>query len=189
MKYDKKPNYDDSSRKHLLTQYKKHKLSNIELDELLMRVDKYQNLNKSEIKYKIAFNAYLNNYYLWMFCCNHKKCNIYKDFVLTGLINQCMQHAIKMIMSFDIVLVDEWINDLRTQTYVNRLLLGNLSFVGMDKAFKKPNKRALVTKRGKNLMVERQVYEKLEKLNTWDMKLYDFVKKVSYQRIKSFEMQ
>ena len=102
MKYKKNPQYDGKSREQLLKQYEKYKISNIELDELLLRVDKYQNLNDTTVKYKIAFNAYLNNYYLWMFCCNHKKCNIYKDFLLKGLINECMKHAMKMIMSFDI---------------------------------------------------------------------------------------
>merc|ERR1711937_702915 len=127
MRYYRNPVYDTKDRQNELHKYRKYKVSNIELDELLDRVDKYQNVNKEVIRYKIAFNAYLNNYYLWTFCCTSKNCNINKNFVENGKINECMEHTMKMIMSFDIILVDQWMNDIRTQKYVNRMLFGNIS--------------------------------------------------------------
>eukprot|EP01083_Nonionella_stella_P154023 495714_1 len=187
MKYYKEPKYEGKAMQHKLKNYKKHKVSNIELGELLARVDEYQSTDSKRVKYKIAFNAYLNNYYLWMFCCDSKHCNIEKDLVETNKVNECLDHAMQMILSFDIILVDEWMNDIRTQQYVNHLLLANVSaaagaFVGMDTAFKRIKQRLLQTSRGKNVMIHKEILSQLRQLNRWDLKLYTLVKQVAFQQ-------
>eukprot|EP01084_Bolivina_argentea_P171858 297728_1 len=188
MKYYRIPEYKTEKRKKKLKQYYKHKLSNIELDEMLQRVDKYQNTNNSKVKYKISFNAYLHNYYLWMFCCTSIHCNIDRNFVQRNKINECIKNAMRMINTFDIVLVDEWMNDMRTQKYVNYLLLGaefnapNNTYVGMDTAFKRPKKRPISTQRGKNVMIPEEVFQKIYEMNKWDLKLFDYIKQVAFER-------
>eukprot|EP01084_Bolivina_argentea_P177179 306446_1 len=180
MRYNRRPELDN------LTANNVHKYlhSNILLSELLEQVDKYQNIRQRKAHHRINFNAYLNNYYLWMFCCDSKDCNIQKDFIDKGIIDKCMEHAMKMIMSFDIVLVEEWLNDIRTQLYVNKLFFGDNIEVDniVEISYRLISRGKIHKKRGKDLMYDDKVYEKLMEMNKWDLKFYEFVKQIVFER-------
>eukprot|EP01084_Bolivina_argentea_P177178 306442_1 len=180
MKYNKHPQLDNVTA----TDVHKYLHSNIVLSELLDQVGKNQNITEHRIYHRINFNAYLNNYYLWMFCCADQNCNIQKDFIDKGKIYECMEHAIKMIMSFDIVLVEEWLNDIRTQLYVNKLFFGDNIEVDniVEISYRLISRGKIHKKRGKDLMYDDKVYEKLMEMNKWDLKFYEFVKQIVFER-------
>ena len=128
-----------------------------------------------------------------MFCCDSIHCNIERDFVATDRIADCLLHSKRMLLSFDIALVSEWINDVRSQFYVNSLFLGqfvnitleerfNDLYVGMDKGFKRPNRRPAFTQRSTNNMIRREDYRKLREWNKWDIEFYQFLKRLAVDR-------
>eukprot|EP01084_Bolivina_argentea_P215817 366490_1 len=67
----------------------KYKFANIELEDLLRRVEKFDMNNDANSRSKFGVDVYLDNYYLWMFCCYRRTCRIKKDFIDTGKINEC----------------------------------------------------------------------------------------------------
>ena len=169
----------------------KHKLCNIELDDLLTRIERFElnnnslygiNGNYSMKKQQLVGGVYISNYYLWMFCCNHKSCNILKDFILTNKIEICFNETIKKIKSMDIIVITEWLNDIRSSIYVNKMLYeGNNGYrfiLVSPKPY--PHKEKY---RGSNYMLNKKVYNKLIEWNKWDIKLYQFVKTLVYQRM------
>ena len=172
----------------------KVKFGNIEIGDFLRRVQHFEFDHRDEsgrVQFKIAYSDYINNYYLWMFCCDSIHCNIIeRDFVATDRIKDCLLHSKRMLMSFDIALVSEWINDVRTQLYVNRMFIGqfaNISledrfsdlYVGMDKGFKKPNRKPTFTKRSTNNMIRNKDYQQLMEWNRWDIEFYQFLKRLA----------
>ena len=176
------------------TNSSKHKLCNIEIEDLVLRVQRFEindgneSLLMKNQKYlarqQLIGGVYLYNYYLWMFCCRHKYCNLYKDFIQTGLIQKCFDDAVAKIKSMDIVILMEWLNDQRTSIYVNKMLL-------MEDDIKYRMKRLWYHEyphkdkfRGRNYMINQKVYDKLMEWNKWDMKLYEFVKRLVYDRMK-----
>ena len=121
-----------------------------------------------------------------MFCCDSMNCNIRRDFENTGKIQQCYESAVRRIKSMDIVVVTEWLNDIRTAVYVNQLWW-NLTAVN-DRNFKRPFSRPYPHKensRGFNYMHSEWVMETLREWNRWDIKLYHFVREWAYTQMHS----
>ena len=86
----------------------------------------------------------------------------------------------------DIVVVTEWMNDIRTAVYVNQLWW-NLTAVN-DQRFKRAMSRPYPHKensRGMNYMYSEWVMETLREWNKWDIKLYDFVRQWVYAQMHS----
>ena len=188
MRYDKYA----KSPKEIQDSQKKYKLSATELDELLDDLEIYQNIHDKKISNKISFNAYVHNYYLWIFCCYSRDCNIEKDFALKGddIIMECLNHTMKMLLSMNLVLVNEWFNDIRTMKYVDGMF-----FEGMDTEWfkkrprgiqKRPNQNPRITNWGNNLMVTNETRQRLKEYNKYDIILYDFVKELAYDRQTKF---
>ena len=106
----------------------KYVACNIFIEDLVMRVQRFEidggkeSILAKELRNEVPHLAkqqliggvYLYNYYLWMFCCNNKFCNLYKDFIETGLIQKCFDDAVAKIKSMDIVILTEWLSDQRT---------------------------------------------------------------------------
>eukprot|EP01083_Nonionella_stella_P095687 268696_1 len=173
-------------------QMKQYKFSNVEMEDFLQRVNVFE-LNEKlagskGYRNKVSFGAYLNNYYLWMFCCDDMFCNIKKDFEDAQRIKQCYNDAAAKIKSFDIVMVSEWMNDLRTRLYVNQMIFNRFValnsyqhelFVDMVPV----PYRHYVTDRGANQMINKQARDMLLEWNRWDLKLYQFVKRMVFQRV------
>eukprot|EP01083_Nonionella_stella_P067212 177615_1 len=171
----------------------KYKFSNIEFGDFLRRVNKFEMGNRSlkwKTQYKIAFGAYVNNYYTWIFCCKWKFCQINRDFVATNKIEKCFEETIAKLKSFDLLLTTEWMRDIRIQLYVNQLFwspwvdLRRNSF-GMDDRIIwdtfKPY-RHVVKDRGSNYMISNQNENILREWNYWDLKLYDVAKRIVFDR-------
>ena len=170
-------------------QIRKHVFSHIDFDDFMQRVERFEMNESAQNKNKIAFSAYLNNYYLWMLCCDGKYCSIRKEFEEKGKIRSCYESAIAKIKSFDIILPSEWMNDLRARLFVNQFLFNK--FVELksfdDRLFVDvvavPYKH-FVTDKGRNYMISKQSLSKLKEWNKWDMKIYQFVKRLTFERMK-----
>ena len=86
----------------------KYKFTNIPLSVIMDRVEKTemkQNYYKGGAK-----SIYMNNYYLWLFCCNSTECsrNFYSNSNQKWKI-KCFNHAKKLIKNqIDILLITEW---------------------------------------------------------------------------------
>ena len=190
------PKWEEQSADESRAEAFKLKFGNIEIGDFLQRVKHFEFDHRNEngrIQFRIAYSDYINSYYLWMFCCDSIHCNIDRDFVATGQISDCLFRAKRMLMSFDIALVSEWINDVRTQFYVNRMFIGqfvNITlekqfsdlYVGMDKGFKKPNRKPAFTMRSTNNMIRKNDYQQLIEWNQWDIEFYQFLKQLASYR-------
>eukprot|EP01084_Bolivina_argentea_P275014 468895_1 len=176
-----------------IAEMKKYTFSNIEFEDFIRRVDKFEMNNTlagtDEYRNMIAFGAYLNNYYLWMFCCNDKYCNIQKHFENENRIEECYRNSVAKIKSFDIVMMSEWLNDLRTRLYLNELIFNKVlklesyddrMFVDMVPV----PFRHFVKNKGRDYMINKWSYRKLKKWNKWDLKLYKFVETLVFERQK-----
>eukprot|EP01084_Bolivina_argentea_P213350 362366_1 len=169
---------------------KKFKYSNIDFHNFIDRITMFElnKLNNSDLpkdgNHVRSFGSYINNYYLWMFCCEQKFCNIYKDFERKNKIEQCYNNAMEKIMKFDIVLISEWLNDIRIQLYVNKLLFGEMykdeMFVPLT-VYPFPHR---IVDRGRNYMIDKVSKKRLNNLNIWDLELYKFTKELVYNRLK-----
>lgn len=110
----------------------KSKFANLELADFLDRVERFElnDLDAARLpvdgKHVRSFASYVSDYYLWMFCCHRKFCSIRKHFERTGRVEQCLESALRRLMAFDVVLIAEWLDDARTQSYLNRKLLGHV---------------------------------------------------------------
>lgn len=146
-----------------------------------------------------------DNYYLWMMwvklfwtpfaectytffrfdrCCDLKKCMIQNDFVRSGRIEECFNEAVVILKSMDILLVGEWMNDIRTELYVNRLFFGNdtANYVRMKDVFTRPTTMKGEQRRGSNLMIDAQVRKQLINQNEWDLRLFDYARRIVFER-------
>eukprot|EP01083_Nonionella_stella_P012312 34933_1 len=162
------------------------KYSNLDVHEFMDRIEKFE-MNTTDVahdgKHVRSYASYINNYYLWMFCCHSKFCNIYKDFEAKGKINECYELARQSIVSFDIVMVSEWLNDIRMQMFVQQLLFGECfdqrqMFVPLM-SYPYPHR---IHDRGSNYMIQQRDMDRLMEWNRWDIKLYQFTKQLVYYR-------
>merc|ERR1712113_458587 len=136
MRWD--PKWDEQRADKVHAEEFKLKFGNIEIGDFLQRVQHFEfdHRHKSgHIQFKIAYSDYINNYYLWMFCCDSIHCNIERYFVAKDRIEECLLHSKRMLLSFDIALVSEWINDVRTQLYVNRMFIGQFVNISLEDRF------------------------------------------------------
>ena len=100
-----------------------------------------------------------------------------------------MDHAMKMIMSMDLVLIDEWFNDMRTIKYVDGMFFGKdteLYKLKSEPIIRLQPRNSRIANWGKNLMVNNGTLQRLKEYNKYDMILYDFVKKLAYDRQTQF---
>eukprot|EP01083_Nonionella_stella_P201739 737733_1 len=193
MKYNKNPSSGHNASAA------KYKFSNIEFGDFLRRVNKFEMGNRTfryKDNYKIAFGAYLNNYYAWIFCCGHKFCQINRDFVQTNKIERCFEETISKLKSFDVLLTTEWMNDIGTTLYVNRLFWSH--WVDLKGMYDRDSDGLLIVRqetrayphwvkdRGNNYMISNENENILRKWNYWDLKLYDVAKRIIFERIKIF---
>ena len=129
---------------------------------------------------------YINNYVLWVACCSSRWCNIERDYTEAQAAT-CFKKTVRILKSFDVLLVTEWINDLRTQLYVNRLFFEDAEvgdekrFVGVE-AVNRPYPHHVVSK-GKNYMISPENEEALYRLNAWDLKVYQTAKRIVFDRV------
>lgn len=159
----------------------KYKFSNIEFTEFLDRVEK-EKLN--------FYKVYLNNYYLWLFCCDDMICdqlwnNDHKNSTNIKWKLQCLNHAKTVINNMDIVLISEWLTDFRSIVFANEIINKYLDVNEQD--LRKPKNLNVASKKRlvNNKMISTNNYDKLSKWNMWDIKLYQYVKQVAYDRIES----
>ena len=160
------------------------------LNRLITFEIKNHNLGKPKHTMQSVRSMYINNYFLWISCCPNRWCSIQRDYIENNDKNkiiQCFHKSIQILKSFDIILITEWMNDLRSQLYVNQLFFNDTNieheshFIGMDRV-NKPYPHS-VTNRGKNYMISPENEEILYKLNNWDLKVYQYAKQVSFDRI------
>eukprot|EP01084_Bolivina_argentea_P177180 306448_1 len=173
----------------------KYKYSNIEMELFLDRVEKYE-LNNTNYGHKYwhwhkndfgPYLCYLNNYYLWLFCCDDEFCKVMNDTNIT----QCFEHAKQMIDTFDVILITPWLNDKRTNVYVNKIV-HNYIKTNVVKNLSVDLNITMIPDRWENLhgvdymqMVSNKEYQRLIEWNKWDIKLYEYVKQKSYERIQT----
>ena len=85
------------------------------------------------------------------------------------------------------MLITEWLNDLRTQVYVNQLFFNATrldaegNYLGM-KDVNKPYPHHVMDK-GKNYMISPENEAILYRLNYWDLRAYEMAKSVSFGRV------
>ena len=109
---------------------------------------------------------------------------IQNDFVRSGRIEECFNEAVVILKSMDILLVGEWMNDIRTELYVNRLFFGNdtANYVRMKDVFTRPTTMKGEQRRGSNLMIDAQVRKQLINQNEWDLRLFDYARRIVFER-------
>ena len=172
----------------------KYKYSNIDLKDFLDRIEKFELMDdeqfnkKHHIVHHPPFSIYLYNYYLWILCCDDMYCSIYKDFIGINDNNNktknCLQTAQDMINSMDLILITEWLNDMRTQNYFNKVIH---EYIGIDEtkdlfiAAPHPQPHRLPSH---NTMISKQDHDRLMEWNEWDLMLYQYAKRASYEKIK-----
>ena len=162
----------------------KYKYSNIDLNDFLDRIYKFElNNNKFDIhhhiKHHLPYSIYLNNYYLWMFCCDNMYCNFNKSLIGIDNKTKCLKHAQNIINNeIHLILINEWLNDINIQIYVNQVINKYVSSSMRFIAIPEANNHPLIY----NRMISRECQQRLMRWNNWDYKLYEFVKHVSYKR-------
>ena len=182
----------ENTNKSEMEQLAKYNFAGLTLKEWIFRimileinnVHVYQNEFE---EHEVLKQMYFNNYYLWIFCCDSRFCNIYKDFIKTGKIWQCLVNAMELLLNFDMVLITEWMNDLRSHLFVMKLFWNKIDFEILEHKFSQ-NKMNLpfphiVVNRGRNNMVEKTVLDVLYMLNKWDLIFYKFAKHIAYHRM------
>ena len=176
-------------------QFETKKYAAIDFNDWLHRLITFEiknhNLGTTQHKMQSVRSMYISNYFLWISCCSNRWCNIQRDYIEIKDNNEklisCYKKAIAILKSFDILLVTEWMNDIRSQVYVNNLFFRDSHikhdkhFIGMDKV-NKPYPH-FVLNRGKNYMISPENEEILYKLNSWDLKIYQMAKQIVFKRI------
>ena len=172
----------------------KYKYTNIPLSDIMARVETIemkQNYFKGDAK-----SIYLNNYYLWLFCCDTTECsrNFYIDNNNKWKLN-CLNHA-KEIMEnkIDIILITEWMNDMRIPIFVNTKINELLKKSGFNDNIDilQPTTRNVKATRdlrakrneGTLKMISNDGYNKLLKWNELDLEFYEYTKQISYNEIR-----
>ena len=116
-----------------------------------------------------------------------QQCMIDSHFVNTGKVMDCMAHAMAWIQSFDIILINSWMNDARTEQYVNQMFMGQdtAHYVRMKDVLLMPVSSTKERKRGSDVMIGKEVYERLRLLNEWDLQLFAYAKELAFKRQKA----
>ena len=158
-----------------------YKFSNIEFSYLIDRVEA-DNL--------FFYKIYMYNYYLWLFCCTERRCeNLWDNHSENSLKwkVECLEKAKKMIESMDIVLVTEWLKDIQTITFVNKIINKYVDVDNISDLIFPHNWRniASIRSNSNNKMISNDNYKRLQKLNDWDIKFYQYTKRLCYTTIQS----
>jgi len=172
----------------------KYKWSGISLQEWLHRVNvtelhkiRRSNATKEKRNPRVTNHMYLDNYYLWIFCCDTNLCNIYNDFIKTGKIWECLVNAMELLLNFDIIIITEWMNDMRPHLFVNKLFWGKVDWSVQNRYTQNRINRGSikdhVANRGKASMVRSEIIDALRELNRWDLIFYNFAKHIAYHRM------
>lgn len=90
------------------------------------------------------------------------------------------KNAVKTLNSIDMIFITEWYDDNRTSTMMRSVL------DMPDLKIKHRSFRTFITNRGKIKAVNPELIEKLECENQWDIRLYDYAKKLVYERFETF---
>ena len=185
--------------------YDRYKYGNMALETMIDMVKMYE-LNDingwRQTKYirTIAKHNYLYNYYLWFNCCHHYSCSIW-DFNDTKM-EYCWYNSLKILKSFDIIMISEWLYDVRFQLYINFLFNNTVTLDthninhknAWDFASNVPNnfiqsgtsRKTKTTHKGtKNLMLSPKYELMLKNWNKYDIKYYNIAKNISYTRAKT----
>ena len=130
---------------------------------------------------------YINNYYLWIFCCNNKYCSIQRDFIKNGKIWKCLINSMELLLNFDIILITEWMNDIRSNLFVNKIFFNNKLNKNIKEKFSINSMNYPfpyhIKNRGRNLMLNNEFINILIEYNKWDIIFYNFAKHIAYNRM------
>ena len=163
------------------------KYSNIALHDFLDRVEEFE-MNNKDLSYHRAelmkewilpYALYLRNYYLWFFCCNDEYCNLGKREW------ECLEAAKIMIDAMDLILITEWMNDIRTQLHFNRVIVKYV--MGKNGTYDLIQPPSVLTyfrrPYARNRMISKQDYHRLLDWNAMDLKLYQYAERKAYTNI------
>lgn len=169
----------------------KYKFSNILLSDIIYRVEQTEIIENKHKQHRKSI--FMNNYYLWLFCCDHSLCSnkFYiknNDTTIENWRINCLQTAKdKIINDIDIVLITEWLSDIRSAIFVNKKIK---EMVKRDdiKLLMPTHTRLHVYDDGdrenhKIQMISKDAYRKLMEWNKLDLQFYQYVKEVSYDRL------
>ena len=183
--------HKDASKKIMASQYSKY--ATIDFNDFLNRTIRFEINNQQmgkQWKPQKLRHMYINNYYTWAFCCDTRWCNVNNNIISDkNRFHKCLNDISNLIHSMDIILITEWLNDYRTQLFVNKLfvhdmdILNSDTWISMEKA-KKPFPHS-VTNKGRNYMISIETETLLHELNEMDLKVYNFIKNISYHNMIS----
>lgn len=134
--------------------------------------------------------ACFDNHYIWMFTCRSPNDNVTNITQLRLNKNDeiAMEKLIlsmKILNSFDIVMITEWFKDLRNIHYLNQFFYNrSYDYLPMQKAIREP----ILPNRGSIELINDTVLNQVKLLNVYDTILYQFGQRVSYQRMKQFNV-
>ena len=158
------------------------RFATIDFNDFLYRIVKFE-IEQTSNNDKL-YQMFLNNHYLWSLCCNDEQCNVARDIELDiAKMDKCMQFARNILKNMDIVFIKDWINDLRVQQYVNELFFkdNNVDYQKTQfVAVIKP--KFVVPKEGTNYMFNPEYEVLLNRLNKYDLKLYEWTQDLVFNR-------
>eukprot|EP01084_Bolivina_argentea_P138032 243099_1 len=154
----------------------------IDFNDFLYRIVKFE-IEQKSLNDKL-YQMFLNNYYLWSFCCLNEECNMARNFEFNGeKLKECIIDTMNVIKAFDFVFIKDWIQDLRVQHYVNELFFVDNNVDDQKNKFVAVAKKKYnVPKIGINYMYDPDNEELLKILNKYDMKLVEWIQDLVWNR-------
>lgn len=154
----------------------------IDFNDFLYRIVKFEIEQESINKH--LYQMYLNNYYIWSFCCKKEQCSMARDIELNNdLIIKCIKYTMNVINSFDLIFIKDWIQDLRVQHYVNELFFEDNNIDDQQNKFVAvAKKKYSISRMGNNYMFNPENEDILNFLNKHDLKLFEWTKDLVFNR-------
>lgn len=154
----------------------------IDFNDFLYRIVKFE-IEQISINNDL-YQMFLNNYYLWSFCCNKQKCVISRDIEYNiNLMQKCMDYTMNLLKSFDFIFIKDWIQDLRVQHYVNEIFFKNNNIDDQRNKFVSVGKKQYkVSSLGNNYMFNPENEKILNILNKYDLKLFEWIMDLVFNR-------
>jgi len=130
-----------------------------------------------------AINRYINNrgkvvdrymgfnHYTRFFGCSSTGCTVNEE---------VFQNAVKVLNSMDLIFITEWYDDNRTVHTLRSVL------EMPDLQIKHRSFRHFIRDRGKIKAVDPEIMKKMQCLNQYDVRLYQYAKQLAYKRLQPF---